>query len=272
MVKIKLLACVSAVALLAACGGGSGGGSVAAKPGSPEQPKDPSPKDPAPKDPEEPIDTDPKNPPKPDMPDLSTIARMVKFAQAGSVRTRNGVQTWTNIDGSTGVDRVVRVDVLPGFGPGLVTFADGANATVFSLAGKPLVTKATPDGIYAGDIKIDYRMDSGGQWQAMAGDAYMRLNMKTGDVFMDSIAGDDTHTIAALGWAKYKGGRIASDKIQVRINDGNEYLAVDKSGKLDAIVATGDGKSAIFGTVSGKHANGFEMKGGLVLPYAPEHN
>lgn len=240
MTKTAMVACLAA---LAACGGGGGGGSSTPAP-TPT-----------------PVTVPGANAP---------IAQMIDFAKQGSATPKqHGVMTFSHSAGGV----VIKADEIPGYGVGLVTRMENGQATVFNTAGNPLVTTATPSGVYTGGIEMNYRMTENGQWQTALGDMAIVLDLANGTAGVDSIVGNANNNIEFMGEAQVANGRLSMTDAMVNLRDGQGAMISQERGTMNGIIATGSDTTAITGTVGSSNATtGFDMNGGFLTTYDPRHN
>lgn len=244
LLKTALLASLTA---LTACGGSSDGGSNS-RPTNPSTP------------------TNPGTVPGAKAP----VADMIAFARGGDRQTREtGVVNYSRQAGGV----TISADEIPGYGMGLVTRMENGKATVFSVAGEPLVTAATPNGVYTGEVNMNYKMDSAGQWQTAIGNMAIVLDMAEGTASVDSIVGNGNNNIEFMGGAQVANGRIAMNDAIVHVRDGEGWMISRETGTMDGIITTGTDVSAIVGTIGVDNGtNGFEMKGGFSTAWDQRYN
>lgn len=240
LLKTALLAALTAVA---ACSGGGGSGGA---------------------------DTDPR-PPVVQAPGANaSAAQLAAFAkQEDGIRASNGLVSHSKTVG----DVTVTAQVIPGYGTGLVTRMEQGKKTVFAFDGDPVVSAATPDGVYTGQLNANYKVDRASQWQSSGGDMSIVLDTKNGQAHVDSMIGNGQSNMEYMGTAQVSGGRLTMNDGVVNVRDGEGFLISQEVGTLNGIVATGSETTAILGTVGSKNAtSGFEMNGGFTTVYDPKYN
>lgn len=200
----------------------------------------------------------------------ASVNDLVNFARSGTSTTKdNGVVGYRRAEGGV----VVTADQIPGYGVGLVTRMENGQATVFNMAGDPVVTAATPSGVYTGDLAMNYRMTEDGQWQTALGDMAIVLDLQNGEAHVDSIVGNANNNIEFMGSAEVNNGRLTMDDAIVNVRDGEGFMLGRETGTMDGIIATGSDTTAITGTVGSSNAQtGFDMKGGFLTTFDPEFN
>jgi hypothetical protein len=232
---------VSALALMAACGGGSGVSSVPAPTSAPtSNPATPAPTTAA-------------------KPASNSTADLVKFAQGGVSETLRDDVLRVSRDFEGGS---VAYDTVAGGKVGLVTYERDNAATDFRIKGAAQSDIVVGSGNYAGPLSVTYALGDGAV-RAADGEFSASVDFKNQTVATGGIVGNARNNIEFFGNANIVNGAINDNDTVVRLRDGEGKFIRNYTGTTNGVFTNGSGNTdALVGTVGSADLN---MKGGFVI-------
>lgn len=236
---LRSIVAISALALMAACGGGSGVTSVPAPTKAPT--------------------TNP-NTPTAAKPASTSTADLVAFANAGgdTLAVRDDVlRVSRTFDGGS-----VSVDTVAGSKAGLVAYTNAKGVTEYRVNGTRKANIVVGSGSYNGPLQLTYRTSPNGALKSADGEFNMSVDFAGGTVATGGIAGNADNNIEFFGDAQIANGGFKDNATIVRLRDGNGVRIRDYTGSTDGMFVNGaNGRDAAIGTVQ---ATGLGLNGGFV--------
>jgi hypothetical protein len=230
---------ISALALMAACGGGSGVSSVPAPTPAPT--------------------TNPATPTTAAKPASNSTADLVAFAKGGETQTVSNDVLSISRDYDKGSVSYTKV---AGSNVGLVTQATAGGSTykVFGDA-KPNITVGSAD--YTGPVEMQYSTTANGAKRIATGDMIVGIDFKNQTMSSGGILSSEQNVIQVFGDGTIANGRISDNDTIIRLRNAEGEFIRDYKGTTDGILVNGaNGRDAIVGTLG---STGLNMTGGFVV-------